>query len=100
AARAGRRAALGAPRTARGWHALRSRPCRRRARRDEEHLGDRDRTGVLRARVARPRPGRGGPSPRRPARRDEGPPRAVGPARRPGRPRPGATTRAAAPVTG
>ena len=74
--------ALGAADAARGRHAHRPRPGRRRAGRDEEHLRGGRRPGLLGAGAARPGPGRRGPPPRGPARRDEGPARAVGAAGR------------------
>ena len=75
-------AGLGAGDAARRRRAHRPRPGRRRARRDEEHLRGRRRPGLLGARARATGPGRRGPPPRGPARRDEGPPRAVGAARR------------------
>ena len=75
---AGGRAGVGAADAAGGRHAHRPRPGGRRAGRDEEHLRGRRGPGLLGAGAAGPRPGRRGPPPRGPARRDEGPARAVG----------------------
>ncbi len=62
-----------------------SRPCGRRARRDEEHLGGRGRPRLLGVALQRPEPrGRGEP-PRGPARRDARAARGVGAPRRPPR---------------
>ena len=70
------------PAAARGRRPVRPRPRRRRARRDEEHLRGGGGPGLLGPGAPRPGPGRRGAPPRGPARRDEGPPRAVGAARR------------------
>ncbi len=80
--------------------AHRPRPGGRHARRDEEHLRGRGGPRLLGAGAPRPEPGRRGPPPRGPPRRDEGPARGLGPAGRRRGHRPLAAAGPAAPVPG